>query len=235
MVNNLLEELFPQQCALCGLRSHRDQPLCRVCQADLRRNIRACLHCALPLPTATQAGICGACLRRPPAFDRVIAPWIYTEHLASLVQRWKYRGETRLTPLLARLLAQGLQASDGVDVILPVPLHWRKLLLRGYNQADLLARRLHRLQPELASLGVLARAARRNRPTRAQSGMDAGQRQRNMQGAFTCGSACASLRVAVLDDVLTTGATASDLAQCLRRGGAASVDIWCLARTPLHT
>ncbi len=235
MVNRILGELFPQRCALCDLRSHRDQPLCRVCEADLRRNLRACFRCALPLPSATRAEICGACLQRPPAFNRVIAPWIYTEHLASLVQRWKYRGETRLTPLLAQLLAQGLQAADGIDVILPVPLHWRKLLSRGYNQADLLAHGLHRLQPELAPGGVLSRAARRSRPTRAQSGMDAGQRQRNLQGAFTCGSACASLRVAVLDDVLTTGATANNLAQCLRRGGAASVDIWCLARTPLHT
>ena len=234
VVNRIFEEFFPQCCALCGLRSYRELPLCRVCEADLRRNDSACSRCAMPLPGSAGARVCGACLRTPPGFDRVIAPWIYTEHLAHLVQRWKYQGETRLTQLFAHLLAQGLQASDAVDVILPVPLHWLKLLQRGYNQSDLLARRLYRLQPGVAPGGVRAGAVRRCRATRPQSGMDAVQRQRNLRDAFTCRSVCDSLRVAVLDDVMTTGATASYLAHCLRRGGAAAVDIWCLARTPLR-
>jgi ComF family protein len=232
----LLEGLFPNDCALCGLRSHNPLPLCRACEGELQVNSHACYQCAIPL--APGAGgppgqrFCGNCLRAPPPFDRVIAPLIYSEQLALLIHHWKYRGETRLTPMLATLWLRRAPPAATVDAIIPVPLHWRRLWRRGFNQSELLARRLQSLDARLAGARLDTRSVRRRRATAAQSRIGAAQRSANLRGAFTVNRACANLRVAVVDDVLTTGATASAIAATLRRAGASRVEVWCLARTP---
>ena len=234
LVNSILEGLFPNHCAICDLRSQRTIPLCRSCEADLRPNDRRCDRCALPVLRFGSGGatLCGNCLQRAPAFDRVVAPWLYSDHLAHIIRRWKYHGDTYLTPLLAHLWLTAAGAPEA-DLLVPVPLHWRKLWHRGYNQASLLADRLYRQRREIAMLGVDDRLARRRRATRAQSGLeDAASRRQNLRGAFTTRRGCASLRVAIVDDVLTTGATADTLARALRHAGASRVEVWCLARTP---
>lgn len=229
----LLEGLFPHHCCLCGLRSHRDVPLCHGCEGDLSPNVHCCHRCAVPLATGPDGPrLCGSCLQSPPAFGRVVAPWRYSEHIAHLIHRWKYRGEVRLTPLLAHLWLREIPAPGAVDLLVPVPLHWRKLWHRGFNQSDLLCRQLYRARPAIASGGYRNDLVRRIRPTAAQSGMSAAERRRNLQGAFTTRGACATLRVAIVDDVLTTGATADAMARALRAAGASAVDVWCLARTP---
>jgi len=162
----------------------------------------------------------------------VIAPWLYTDHLAHLIHRWKYQGDLRLTRLLARLWLRGAGHAGQADLIVPVPLHWRKLWRRGFNQSEQLGSQLCKLHPDITTGGMDIRLARRKRATPAQSGMDATQRRHNVRGAFTTRRACASLRVAIVDDVLTTGATADALAKALRDAGASSIEIWCLARTP---
>jgi ComF family protein len=203
-------------------------PLCDNCRRELPANASACRRCALPL-AATTSNLCGACLRHPPDFDRVVAPWLYGEYLAYLLRRWKFQGDRRLTPLLADLWQQQVTAPPAVDVVLPVPLHWTRQWRRGYNQSELLARALQRQWPHLVVETTLLRRSRR---TRAQSGMNAKQRSSNLREAFTASSRCANLRVAVVDDILTTGATAGEIARTLRRAGAAHIEIWCLARTP---
>ncbi|PLW70791.1 ComF family protein [Pseudohalioglobus lutimaris] len=159
----------------------------------------------------------------------MVAPWLYGEYLAYLLRCWKFEGEQRLTPLLAGLWRQQVPTPPEVDAIVPVPLHWLRQWRRGYNQAELLARALQQYWPGLVvDTGLLLR----NRPTRAQSGMNALQRSRNLSEAFTARNRCANLRVAVVDDVLTTGATAGEVARTLKNAGASHVEIWCLARTP---
>lgn len=245
MVNRLgaalLEGLFPNHCLLCGLRSRRPVPLCAPCARDLQPNHNCCPRCALPLPaplpgTAAMCPpprTCGHCLQAPPPFQRVIAPWLYCEGLAHIIQRWKFHGETRLTPLLARLW---LQAADpqAVDVLLPVPLHWRRLWQRGFNQSELLCRELRALAPELAGARLDLRSVKRLRNTSPQAGAGAAQRLANMRAAFTARGHYANLRIAVVDDVMTTGATAAALGRTLQRAGAGHVEIWCLARTPMQ-
>lgn len=240
MVNSLLEGLFPTHCELCGLRSERSLPLCGPCELDLRPNASCCYRCAIPLPpmppAAVAAGapprLCGSCLQSPPPFDRVLAPWLYCERLAHLIHLWKFRGEDRLTGLLGYLWLSRVASPPAVDVLLPVPLHWRRLWQRGYNQSELLCRALRARCPRLAGVGVDHRSVRRSRATAAQSGMSARRRRDNIRGAFTARRGYDNLRVAIVDDVLTTGATACALARELRRCGAAQVQVWCLARTP---
>lgn len=230
----LLGALLPQHCALCGLQSGSDLPLCRPCAAELPRNDRACERCALPLPPPLplpRSGgprLCGACMAHPPPFERVRAPWLYGEYLAYLIHRWKYAGDLTLTPLLAELWLGAVPEPPALDALVPVPLHWWRQWRRGYNQSALLAAYLGRRggQP------VATHLVRRTRATAPQSGSAAAARARNLRGAFTAPGPCDNLRLAVIDDVFTTGATAAEVARTLKSAGAAEVEVWCLARTP---
>jgi ComF family protein len=230
-----LAGLFPDRCALCGLPSESPYPLCRPCARELQPNTGCCPRCAIPLPPAATAGdgrLCGQCLAAPPAFDRTLVPWLYCERLAYLIQCWKFRGERRLTPLLAALWLERVGAIPEVDVIVPVPLHWRRLWQRGFNQSGLLCRALLAAAPAGSRPAIDQRGVRRNRPTAAQATMGAGARRDNLRGAFTVRRRYDNLRLAIVDDVLTTGATATAMAVALRRAGAGHVQLWCLARTP---
>jgi ComF family protein len=236
MVNSfsgtILECLFPNYCALCNLRSHQPWPLCQSCKAEMTINHTACRHCGLPLPARGENPVCGQCLRQAPPYHGTAAPWLYDEYMAYLIHRWKFHRAQHLTPLLAQLWLEQSAAVPEVDLLVPVPLHWRRRWQRGYNQAELLARELLHRQPRLATAGLADRLLQRTRATPGQSSLHARQRARNLRGAFTVKDRCDNLRIALVDDVLTTGATASEAATTLLAGGAREVHIWCLARTP---
>ncbi len=237
-----LEGLFPNYCYLCGLRSYREQPLCTSCESGLSTNSNCCSRCALPLArplcqsrleAAPPPVLCGSCLCSPPSFDRVIAPWLYDEQMAFLLHRWKFHGERRLTSVFAYLwLSQLVRSSELPDLIVAVPLHWSKLWRRGFNQSELLSAEIRRQCPVIRDIKLGTRLVQRHRATSAQSGLGAYQRKSNMRGAFTARQRCDNLRVAIVDDVLTTGATAAAVATTLRDAGASYIEIWCMARTP---
>ena len=222
-----------QACLLCDEPCDHPQPICVACEAELPWLGEQCRVCALPLP---QAGLtCGQCLRRPPAFSQVVAPWSYRFPVDSLITRFKHAAKWPYGRLLGELLAQSLhhRFNDGLprpDVLLPVPLASRRLRQRGYNQAALLAQWLGH------SLGIAwnEHALLRPQDTPAQQGLDAHARRRNLRRAFSLADE-AQVRgrhLALVDDVLTTGATAETLAGLLLDAGASRVDVYCLARTP---
>ncbi|WP_263144476.1 ComF family protein [Pseudomonas sp. RIT-PI-AD] len=221
-------------CQLCGAQAdHPRAPICNGCQADLPWLRASCQVCALPLPVAGQT--CGACLKRPPAFARVEAPWRYGFPLDSLITRFKHQADWPHGRLLGELLAEHLRHAfdehlPRPDLLLPVPLAAGRLRQRGFNQAEMLAGWLAR---ELA-LPVERQWLHRERETPAQQGLDGAARRRNLRQAFALSAraAAAGRHLALVDDVLTTGATAEALARLLRRAGAARVDVYCLARTP---
>ena len=225
----LIGNIFPQTCRLCGLASERDIPLCHLCQKALPRNQHHCAQCAVPLaPTCDAARICGRCLRQPPAFDRVRAPWLYDPQLAALITAWKYRRDLRLTPLLATLLLTGQTPSTQADLIVAMPLHWRRLLWRGFNQAQEVVGVAFGQQKPPSDAPVCKR--RMHSP--AQSGLGVRQRNTLPANAFTVRGRCDNLRVALVDDVMTTGATAHALSLGLKAAGASHIEVWCIARTP---
>lgn len=239
MVNSLasifLDGLFPHHCKLCGLRSHRPVPLCLGCEQEMPLNRACCSRCAIPLPGLGQSGAdrtCGTCLQSPPPFNRVIAPWLYGEYFAHLIHQWKYRKDRHITAVLAALWQQHAQRQAPIDVLVPVPLHWRRYWQRGFNQSELLCRELLATSHELQGCRLAARLVKRRRATASQSGMTARQRAVNLRNAFTVCGPCDNLRVAIVDDVLTTGATVTAVADVLAAAGAAYIEVWCLARTP---
>ncbi len=236
MVNSfasvLLEGLLPNACTLCGLRAHEPVPLCLPCKAEMTLNSKPCGRCGLSLPASAQAGPCGACIAKPPVFRAAVTPWLYDEYLAYLIRQWKFHRRQHLTGLLAQLWLERCPNPPEIDLLVPVPLHWRRRWQRGYNQAELLARELLRRRPGLAGAGLDPGLLRRGRATPEQSGLDARQRASNLRGAFTVRGRCDNLRIALVDDVLTTGATSAEAASALLTAGADEVHIWCLARTP---
>lgn len=220
---NIVHEHVSQPCLLCGRRCH-GAPLCAACLGELPRLPAArCPTCALPTPTGE---VCGACLKRPPRFDRCRAVFVYAFPADVLVQQLKYGSELALAGFLARQLAQEVVSHPPPDLILPMPLHPRRLGERGFNQAVELGRQLS------ARLGIPMRleACRRVRDTPAQAGLDLEARRRNLRGAFHC-TDLKGLRVALLDDVMTTGASLDELAKAAIDAGAAGVQAWVVART----
>jgi len=150
----------------------------------------------------------------------------YGGALAHAIQRFKYEGRVELAHPLGSLLARGaLPWRQSVDVVVPVPLHWRRRWDRGYDQSALLAGRVGRV----LELPVGWRMLRRTRHTPRQADLSRSERLRNVQGAFVAGSACAGLRILLLDDVRTTGATSFEAAAALRRAGAAEIRALALA------
>lgn len=237
MVNDWLQRvqefLLPPSCILCGDRGQAPLlDLCAPCCADLPRNAHACVRCAAPLPAEVPAGFaCGACLRRPPRFDRALAPFRYAYPLDHLVRDLKYRGRLACGRVLGTLLARHLLAERQPfpELIVPVPLHPARHRERGFNQSSELAR------PLAAELGVDVdeRLCVRVRATEDQTLLAASERRRNVRRAFALARKPAAAHVAVLDDVLTTGSTANEIARTLKRGGVQIVSVWAVARAGL--
>lgn len=179
--------------------------------------------------------VCGECQNKPPYFDHVQTPWHYGFPVDALITRFKHHGKWPLGRLLGSLLSHHLQNAFAqglprADLLLPVPLGKQRLRQRGFNQAGMLADWLH-THLQLPSQNHLLRRARE---TDAQQDLDAAARQRNLRNAFalTDPSRVKHKHVALVDDVLTTGATANSLARLLKKAGARRVDVYCLARTP---
>ncbi|SEO85879.1 ComF family protein [Pseudomonas sp. NFACC39-1] len=222
-----------QSCLLCGETTDTPHPICTPCESELPWLGDQCSICALPLP---MAGLrCGQCARQPPAFERVLAPWAYDFPIDSLIARFKHQAKWPLGRLMGELLAQSLQHqfNEGLeppDALVPVPLANRRLRQRGFNQASMLARWLS------ATLKIPCeeQLLRRVQDTPAQQALDARARRQNLRQAFavTPHAVLGNRHLALVDDVLTTGATAQALARLLLDAGAARVDVYCLARTP---
>ncbi len=224
---NFVQAFFPVHCALCGAASP-DRALCAACDADLPHHaLPACPVCALPTPDGQ---VCGACLRRPPAFGRTLAAFSYGFPIDRLLQAFKYAGNLTLAEALAEPLARLAAAHPKPDLLLPMPLHPARLKERGFNQALEIAKPLSRR----LDIPLAADACRRTRDTPSQAGLEWKQRRRNVRGAFACDLDLAGKKVAVLDDVMTTGSTLEELGRVLLKCGAAEVSAWVVARTPKH-
>jgi len=239
---------WPAPCLVC--QSWCPGGLCLPCLARFAAPRPRCRLCGLALPQAAHP-VCGHCLAEPPPVAGTRVALDYGFPWDEPLGRFKFSGQPELgqvlaRPLIAVLQAQGVwdrlnvgegpaagHAAPRPDWIIPVPLAPERLALRGYNQAGLLARELSRA----LALPCAPQALRRWRSTAAQSRMaHAADRRRNLQGAFMPTPEwlprLQGRRVALVDDVMTTGATLFEAARCLRQAGAAEVWCWVLARTP---
>jgi ComF family protein len=226
--NRLLDSLFPPACRLCSARISGNLHLCAGCRDDLPRLAPGCSRCARPLGDGASDRHCGRCQRKPPAYDRTTALYHYRPPLDYLVKRLKFSGDLGMGPLLAELLRRELQGRiDALPgLLVPVPLHPDRQRERGYNQALELARPLGRA----LDIPVDNRLCRRTRPTAAQSLLGTTARRVNIRNAFAVDVATVQPHIAIIDDVMTTGCTAHELARVLKRAGVKLVEVWVVAR-----
>lgn len=219
-----LDLLFPPRCPGCRAVLDGTRPFCRPCSETLTE--LPAEHCPICSEPDVER-VCDACRSTPPAFERAMAPYLHGGALAEAVHRLKYEDRPHLAHPLCELVAPRLaQELAWCDALAPIALHVSRLRHRGYDQALLLA---HALGREAAK-PIIVRAVRRVRDTPPQVGRDRGQRQDNVRGAFLGTPAVVGRRVLLVDDVLTTGATAHAAAVALRDAGAAGVRVVALAR-----
>lgn len=251
---------MPGQCTLCRLWCRG--PICAECEAlhpvdDASR----CALCALMLPRGINAGLgedtgtglrdapgdrvadpdvdsrrrlrCGRCASHPPPLSRCIAAMDYVFPWDRLLLGLKFGERLELAPLMASRLARAIARADigaAPDLIVPIPLSMARLRERGYNQAHEIARRLPLVTERQSRL--CARTLVRVRHTDQQAQLPLDERRHNLRGAFAVVAPVRGLRVAIVDDVMTSGATLLEAALTLRRAGAADVQAWVAARTP---
>jgi len=221
----LSRSLLPCRCLICGERGvGRD--LCALCAIALPWNGNACARCGSPLAHAADA--CGICLKTPPPFAATRAALVYGFPIDRLLLRFKFHGDLAAGRLLSELLCERVADAGAPQALIPVPLHGARLRERGYDQALELAKAVGKR----IGIPLRGQALRRTRATARQSELDLRSRQRNLRGVFALAEASLPMHVALIDDVMTTGATLRECAQTLLRGGVERVDVWVVARVP---
>ncbi|MEM9292507.1 MAG: ComF family protein [Acidobacteriota bacterium] len=248
----LLATVLPSPCLACGdPQGERRWGLCRDCRKQLRParfHCRGCLR-ALSVAHPPPTYLCGTCRRSPPPFDRLWARWSYEDPLPEALKAFKYGrldylGE-ELGEELGRWLGERLEfeleseiereesskelSAKVYDLVIPIPLHWRRRLRRGFNQAERVAR------PVARHLGArFSPSLRRRRATGHQSRLGRRQRARNPRSAFASRNPqqIAGKRILLVDDIATTGATLRAAARCLRQAEAAHIEAAVIATTP---
>lgn len=202
---------------------------CEACDSTLPYlDMPHCPVCALPTPTGE---VCGQCLKYPPLFGRTTAVFGYVFPLDKLIQAMKYGEQLALAHAFAKKLAIEINKSDLPDCIIPMPLHPAKLRKRGFNQSLLLATKAARE----FGIELLPDVCQRIRDTPPQSTMPWKERKKNMRNAFRCDVDLTGKHVALVDDVLTTGASLNALAGAVQKRGASEISAWVVARTLPHS
>jgi ComF family protein len=226
LLSRVINHLFPSQCPSCEVETDNisHAPFCERCWSGIRRYAGpACRICRTPF-SSEFSDICGGCMRNPPRFSRALAYGIYDGVLADAIHHFKLRGIKRLYRPLGRFLLT-LDIS-GIDALVPVPLSVRKLRERGFNQSLLLAR----VVSGEAGIPLILDGLMKREDTLPQIGLSAAARRENIRGAFSAERSFGGMRLMLVDDVMTTGATARECAKVLLKAGASDVTVAALAR-----
>ncbi|WP_444994975.1 ComF family protein [Aliikangiella sp. IMCC44359] len=232
-LNKFISNLLPQSdCPLCQstVSTYHKQNgiICHYCHQRLPRQHLACTICALPLFSGPEL-ICGECIKQAPNFRKTVAAFRYEPPIKQFITRLKFNAQREFLPILSQYLCQKIVESYHSDALpqqmIPVPLHFSKIRQRGFNQANLIAQSLS----QQLKIPMHAHIVKRIRDTSPQTSLDASERHSNLKDAFFAQPPIKS-HIAIVDDVMTTGATVSSLSKTLLTSGARRVDVWCLAR-----
>ena len=220
--------IMPRCCVFCGTECDSSETFCcRGCCADLPWIENRCDRCARPVATPLAAGVdCAECQRRPPPFVAAAAPLTYTFPVDAALKAIKFRRRLDYVPAFSPMLIASLTSlSHDIDALLPVPLHWRRHAIRGFNQA------IELCKPIAKQTGfAIIPNVRRTRATPYQSGLHAAERRRNLDAAFAVRGAIDARHVLIVDDVITTGETCRQLAEVVLDAGADKVSVVAVAR-----
>ncbi len=222
--DRLFDWILPHYCPLCSQPS--PQFLCAPCFKGLPRITHCCTVCSLPL-VAGDRDVCGECQKQPPAFDRITAAFSFESPIGHFINQFKHKGKFDSLPLMVEGLLNRIDKANSPDLITSVPLHWATLLRRGFNQSEIIGR----LLAKRLNLSYRKVAGKRVRTSKQQT-LSRRERLSNLRKAFRLRTDVTDKYIVLVDDVVTTGATAETLARLLKKHGARRVDVWALARTP---
>jgi len=232
MVNNWLNiiqhYLLPPTCILCEKSGVNSQDICLPCFNDLQKNIHCCYRCAEIFETPnTTPQLCGSCISTPPSFDETYAPFIHQGIIRYLIASLKFNRQYKNARLLGYLLANYLEkTAERPELIIPIPLHKQRYKERGFNQSIEIAKTVSKT----LNIPLDIKSCIRQRNTPHQIDLPAKQRHQNIKNAFLVNHPIKANHIAILDDVITTGSTANELAKMLKKAGVARVDVWGCAR-----
>ena len=221
--------ILPYRCGLC--REVSNAGFCSHCKDLLPWIASSCFRCGTPLPNAV---ICGNCQNTPHTIHHSVIPFLYQPPISDLIHKLKYHGQLDIAPILAKALAEQIHQQYSAssylalpDIIVSIPIHWKKYLTRGFNQSGEIATQLGRTLDIPVANGLL----KKYQHTPSQTGLDMTQRMKNNRNAFRVKTMPLSGHIALLDDVVTTGSTTRYAAKALLKAGAASVSVWAIAKT----
>ena len=228
--------LFSSSCVLCGGSVAQSISLCESCQADLPAITHACKQCGIPLNDVgniAEVSVCGQCIQHPPVVDYTLSLFYYEKPIDYLISQMKFQQQLACAAILGELLKiriLELPELDLPDAILPIPLHNRRLIKRGFNQS---------LEISLAiakekQLPILLNTVKRSKDTLAQTHLSKNDRRRNIKGCFEVLAIQPYSHIVLIDDVVTTGATTDELAKILKNAGVKRVGVWSIARADIN-
>jgi len=232
-LRNWSYRLLPGICFLCGIKTFRSLDLCHFCESDLPWIDKACPRCSTPVKYGYS--LCSSCASNQFPWKTMLCPFYYAAPIDYFIYQFKYRNSLTAGQIMGSLLSKYVRlhyqktGNSLPDKIIPVPLHKRRLRDRGYNQAQELAQNL---SDEL-TIPVDARVIRRVRDTPPQQNLSRSDRLSNLKNAFIVDHSVQNLHLAIVDDVITTGATVSEIASLLLSRGAEKIEIFAIAKTDL--
>lgn len=217
------------QCLQCRcMQKSQIANICDHCYAQLQRLQNCCLRCAKPAPKPVNT--CGNCLNSRSKIDQVLIPCIYTKPIDKWLKRLKDQRRFENLPICTALMLEKLQGLSNIDFIMPIPIHWTKRLIRGYNQTELLAKSLGKQ----LDIPVCNHVITRSKKVRSQRGLKKKERIQNQRNSFSIKNRPILYKkhVLLVDDIFTTGATAEQAAIVIKNAGAARITLITVARTP---
>ena len=230
----LKHALFKQNCILCSQTIDNTSPsthaVCRPCLNDLPWHPKtSCPQCGL----SSNGMVCGSCLNATPDFNATSAVFLYAYPIDAMILRYKYGNNLNLGDAFGKFLAEKINADDylkNIDLVVPMPMHPQRLKERGFNQALEIAKVLTKNYREKLDY----KSVQRQTLTPPQASLTLKQRVKNIKGAFKVNTSFTGKRIAIVDDVMTTGASLNELAKTLKKAGATRVECWVIARTLPH-
>ena len=226
--SQVLSWLLPSRCLQCksAIKSNTG-PICTSCYTELPFQGNNCARCGQRYSSGHD--YCGRCLSSPPSFDQCFCPFEYKSGIKDLICSIKYREKPSLAKAAAQLLAREITENDIElpQAIIPVPMHVKRLRSRGYNHANLIAKQLSLI----LDIEYIDDLIAKTKPTPAQAGLSLKKRQTNLKNSFKLTKSTKFSRIAIIDDVMTTGATAEEIAKILKKNGVDYIQVWGIAHT----
>ncbi len=223
-----------ENCFLCASIQTVNHGLCEACLKDLPwLPSSSCPQCGLN----SSGHICGSCLSSSPYFDITHAVFLYHHPIDAMIQRYKYGNTLNLSHTFGNLMSEKISAlahSEDIDLVIPMPMHPTRLKQRGFNQALEIAKIMNKVLNKNTRTKLDYKSVIRQTLTPPQASLPLKDRVKNMKGAFKVNANLTGKRIAIVDDVMTTGASLNELAKTLKQAGATHVECWVIARTLPH-